>query len=62
VLHSINYPQKERRNRIASKEKIVNDLHMILDELNLLNKKSANGRLNNEELGKNVSKIKLFYI
>jgi hypothetical protein len=35
---------------------------MILDELNLLNKKSANGRWFNEELDKNVSKIRLFYI
>jgi hypothetical protein len=35
---------------------------MILDELNLLNKKSANGRWLNEELDKNVSKIRLFYI
>ncbi|XP_045802921.1 proton pump-interactor 1-like [Trifolium pratense] len=52
VLYKLNYPQKDRRNRVASKEKIVRDLHMILDELNLLNKKSAKGRWFNEELDK----------
>ncbi|XP_045807419.1 proton pump-interactor 1-like [Trifolium pratense] len=52
VLQRLNYPQKDRRNRVASKEKIVRDLHMILDELSLLNKKSAKGRWFNEELDK----------
>lgn len=44
MLNRLHYLQKERRNRVASKEKILRDLYMALDELNFMNKASKGGR------------------
>lgn len=46
---------------MASKEKILMDLYMALDELNFMNKASKGGRFG-EKPDKNVRKIQVFSI
>jgi hypothetical protein len=45
---------------VATKEKILRDLYMALDEMNFMSNKAENGGWFEEKLDKNVRKIKLF--